>query len=326
MQIRILLILMAVLLLVGCNEPDAKKKIIAVSPQSYQTLIPTQTSTLTSEPTTTSNSSPTATLSASPTPTPTTSPAPTWVVDLITTSTSADGNWLAELWRQSEQDKDTRIVSLEVTHSSGTKWIAEVLHTNEFYYFYAWPFHWSKDGEFFYFTHRDAISDGCFGFKDSNGSDLWQLNLVTGQVKEIVPKVGGWLALSPDETRLAYLSYWPPQIIVRDFETGEDKTADLEILKEYPHLITYGSHLIWSPDGKYLAFTMELDVCGEIIRPPHSIVLVNANSLEQRTIVSEDERSFFSETWDDASYIILKDFDENTWKLSVLDGEVEALP
>ena len=62
------------------------------------------------------------------------------------------------------------------------------------------PLQWSADGERLYVTNR-PVPDGCALFV--NGSDLWQVDLTSGRLAEVVPPVGSSLALSSDETRLA---------------------------------------------------------------------------------------------------------------------------
>ena len=66
------------------------------------------------------------------------------------------------------------------------------------------PFHWSNDGRYLFVTN-DPAPDGCALFV--NGSDLQRVDLSNGEVTQIVEPVGLWLSLSPDETKLAYLSW-----------------------------------------------------------------------------------------------------------------------
>jgi Tol biopolymer transport system component len=222
---------------------------------------------------------------------------------------------------------DDKVVSLTLARKDGSiEWTAEEVRTSELYYDLAWPFHWSSNGKLFYFTHRPARSDGCFGFDDNNGSDLWRVDLLTGQVQEIAPKVGGWLALSPDEKTLAYVSYQPVQIVLRDVASGIERTRTIEIVSQYLDVPTHESHLLWSPDGKALVFTLEINVCNDLESISHSIVRVNADTLIQTTLISEDQRLFTTFEWPTIEQVILEDKDEHRWQMNAFTGKVTKSP
>lgn len=76
---------------------------------------------------------------------------------------------------------------------------------------------WSKDGRRLYYTnlpHTDGAPNMAV-----NGSDLWRLDLGDGGATRLAPDLGAWLALSPDETQLAFVA-WDGQVGVRDLATG----------------------------------------------------------------------------------------------------------
>ncbi len=105
----------------------------------------------------------------------------------------------------------------------------------------------SPDGSFVVYTHNymDIM-------EDRRRSNLWRIDsdgdnarpLTTGPVND------GGAAISPDSSRLAYLSRDDKgaQVFVRWFEGGE--TVQVTRLPISP------SRLTWSPDGQWLAFTM----------------------------------------------------------------------
>ncbi|NCF67469.1 MAG: hypothetical protein GWP61_16010, partial [Chloroflexi bacterium] len=80
---------------------------------------------------------------------------------------------------------------------------------------------WSSDGQHAFFTNR-AMVDGCGDFV--NGSDLFQGNLETGEVVELMPPLARSLSLSPDDSTVAYFPWGPmPDLILRNLATGEER-------------------------------------------------------------------------------------------------------
>ena len=133
---------------------------------------------------------------------------------------------------------------------------------------------WSSDGQRFYFTNL-VLSDGCAEF--SNGSDLHQVNLNTGAVKQIAPAIGSALALSPDETQLAYMGQ--RGLIVRDLISGVERESALPTGAQ-------AGRLLWSPDGSALVFTLTEQPCSGI----DSIILVDVQTRQQQTLIENDKR------------------------------------
>ena len=86
-----------------------------------------------------------------------------------------------------------------------------------------------------------------------NGSDLHKLDLATGESTQLAPRVGYWIALSPDETHLAYLN--SGHIGVLDLTTGNSREAEI-ITKYPPSILTYPLDIVWSPDGKIFSLVI----------------------------------------------------------------------
>jgi hypothetical protein len=118
------------------------------------------------------------------------------------------------------------------------------------------PFHWSKDGRYLYYTSLVVPDVGC-GFYANSGETLDRLDLSDGSVTAMQPPYSRWiLSISPDETRMAYLSFIDGyQLVVRDLAAaytegpgGENSIQwqiPLEILP--PEVV---SQIGWSPDGQ----------------------------------------------------------------------------
>ncbi|HUM71921.1 MAG TPA: hypothetical protein PLK31_24095 [Chloroflexota bacterium] len=174
-----------------------------------------------------------------------------------------------------------------VSASGEIEWVVEHIVPDErgsFGVAYPNPVAWSGDGHFMYFTHS-GFGDGCGPFV--MGKDLYQLDLETGEVTEMVSK-GYWFALSPDGQRIVYLSR-DRGVVIQDLSTGEEIESQLDISSVYEHIDF--SDLTWSPDNNALLVLGAIDLC---VVPPcptcneYVIVLIDANTLEQRTIVEGD--------------------------------------
>lgn len=80
-----------------------------------------------------------------------------------------------------------------------------------------------------------------------NGSDLQQVDLEDGHVKEIVPPKAWWISLSPDEKDAAY-TYWNGsglELVLHDLATMAERAAELEVTGEG----VQAGDIIWSPDA-----------------------------------------------------------------------------
>jgi hypothetical protein len=163
------------------------------------------------------------------------------------------------------------------------KWIAETVTDRDVWGGFEWaiPLHWSNDGRHLYFSHH-VRGDGCIS--DFRGSDLHRLDLQTGEVTEIVPRVGYWLALSPDEQTLAYLSF-ERGLVLRDLASGDERQVELDIEADHPETPIHKSDLLWSPDGNSIVLTVAIDVCGP--EQSTAIVQLDTETLSQTTLVQE---------------------------------------
>lgn len=173
-------------------------------------------------PTTTSSPAATATMMPGRTETPF-SPAP----EITFTSTSPDGKWAAQGAAMPATDAETRHVWLNVSKTDGTvewrvvdEWSAQALGQTT-----PKPFAWSQDECYLYFTNF-GVPDGCPRFV--NGSDLHRVDLSDGSVTEVVPVVGFWLALSPNESQVVYVGYGDRGLVIRDLATGEEREVALD--------------------------------------------------------------------------------------------------
>jgi len=176
------------------------------------------------------------------------------------------------------------------------------------------PLHWSRDGRFLYFTNQ-PVPDGCAVFV--NGSDLQRIDLSNGDVREIAPPVGLWLALSPDETMLAYIGYGGRGLVIRDLATGAEQEIPLDPGKDYQ-----AGQVLWSPDSKTIILALAIHPCSTGWADSTSIVRVDVTTLEPVTLLREDKRLFVPVEWTAAGKVLLKDGEGAHWLMDVTTGQV----
>ena len=184
------------------------------------------------------------------------------------------------------------------------------------------PLKWSRDGKHFYFTHR-VTPDGCGAF--SFLTDLQQVDLADGIVTELLPPLAVTLALAPDQSQVAYVGQGDRGLILKDLVTGEERETKIDPGKEFD-----AGNILWSPNGKSLAFSLAINPCtGEygvsktVWAESTSILWVDANTLQQEVLVEEDPRWFITWEWNEAEKITITDGVENSlWQLDVNTGEI----
>jgi hypothetical protein len=179
------------------------------------------------------------------------------------------------------------------------------------------PFHWSNDGNYLYITN-DPAPDGCALFV--NGSDLKRVDLSSGEVTQIVEPVGPWLSLSPNETKLAYLSWDGDRpLVVRDLASGAENAIKLPVSD--PNW--QAGNVVWSPDGDKLVLTIANTPCSGGWARSTSIVQVNLGTLEAKPVIEDDDRLLVTTEWPEPSTIVLQDQNDNQVKMNAETGQIE---
>lgn len=236
-------------------------------------------------------------------------------------STSPDGAWsargLAAFPESGEVDR--YYTRLTVARSDGTQeWtVVDAWSELALGYTTPQPLRWSSDGRHFYYTNR-PVPDGCAVFV--NGSDLQRVDLSDGSVTEMVPAVGLWLSLSPDETKLAYVGYGDRGLVLRDLATGDERQTAIEAAEEAED--THLGHVVWSPDGEALMLTVAMNACGPQENRRHAIVRIAAGTLSQTSVVPESDRLFVTAEWPEPHRVLLEDGNGETWWLNPETGDI----
>jgi hypothetical protein len=184
------------------------------------------------------------------------------------------------------------------------------------------PLKWSQDSKHFYFTHL-VMPDGCSAFPLL--TDLQQVNLEDGRVKELLPDSALALALSPDESQVAYISYRERGLVLRDLATGDERETKIDSGKDFN-----AGNILWSPDGNAFALTLAINPCTgaygvskTVWAESTTILWVDAKTLQQKALVKEDPRLFITSEWNEPARINITDGEANSlWYLDVNTGEI----
>lgn len=318
---RFVIIVILILLFVGCNQRTPSLTLMPTETPSTArierpTFTPTLMSTLTVTPLLTQT--PTEEILGTPTDV-TGTPTPDLAALQLRTwsSTSPDGKWIAQVTAAFPvSNGGNYYTQLKVLKVDGTlEWVIvdEWLEWG-LGYTIPQPLQWSRDGRSLYFTNR-PVPDGCAVFV--NGSDLHKVNLSDGSVRALVPSVGLWLSLSPDETMLAYIGYGDRGLVIRDLATGAERETKLDPGQRYQ-----AGNIIWSPDGTALMLTLALQPCSTDWADSTSIVRVETTSLEQTTLIREDKRRFITVEWSTADKVLLRDGEGDYWLMDATTGQV----
>jgi hypothetical protein len=172
---------------------------------------------------------------------------------------------------------------------------------------------WSEDGASLYLTNR-PVPDGCAVYV--NGSDLVRVSLATGEVETLVPSSGLWLALSPDETRLAYIGYAARGLVVRDLASGEEQETNLDPGGPYS-----AGDITWAPDGSAVVLGLGISPCSGDWAAGVSLVRVDFPSLTLTELLPADERLFRIMDWTENG-VLIQDKEGQFWRMDPASGDL----
>jgi Tol biopolymer transport system component len=238
--------------------------------------------------------------------TPTQAPVQELAVDL---SSSPDGQWKAA-WSGSD-------MSLHVTDGA-VAW-KTAFDPQRF----GWdngelrPYRWSADGQFLYVLIFPSADHAC----TMDGSGLLKLNLADGSLTEVLLGKGRLyaLALSPDETHLAYVECAGWQgLIVRDLQTGQ------EVRSQWTEEPKLASGIVWSPTSDAMVFSMQAaltDAQGVLVGWRSLLVRADGPAWTQITL-NEGRESYQPIAWPEANRVLLRSRAEQIWQLVLDTGQL----
>lgn len=213
-------------------------------------------------------------------------------LNFFQSSASPDGKWFAA---SCGYKRNQRLIVLS---NDGTKWILEFEDflspdTNDLVMGMLSPKFWSPEGNYLFFVVGLGYSGGgddCFP-TDSGDYGLFRLNLNTGAWVTMIPPTdsfpGHAIEFSPTGR---YFAATMGGVLILDLRTGETTQIDTSGVMK----------LSWSPDGKYLAYSVAS--CGEKGFVESSSVYVwNASTNQTQTLFTTDELVLRPESWIDNS-------------------------
>lgn len=235
-------------------------------------------------------------------------------------ATSPDGQWIAESsmvgpYLEGDQEKYRTRLTVRSRDGRVTWPIIDQIANYGLGYVIPVVLRWSVDGQHLYITH-ESVPDGCALFV--NGSDLLRVDLGNGSVTELVPAVGTSLALSPDETRLAYVGWGADtELVVQPLDGGDSVRVPLATGRD----TVQAGNITWSPDGKSLLVTIAFNPCEEG-HWTQSVVRIDLAPVAQTVLVDRDARRPDAVSWTDPARAYLHDAAGNDWWLDATTGEV----
>jgi hypothetical protein len=175
---------------------------------------------------------------------------------------------------------------------------------------------WSSDGQTLFFTNV-PVPDGCSLFV--NGGDLWRLDLDTGEIAELLPFVGLVLALSPDDTQLAYFGSYGKGMTLNDLATGNEQPIELPSFGDAWDI----GGLMWSPGGRHLLLTQVIPLIGPCSQETKTAVIrVDIDTLLATPLIEPGQGDFALGEWLADDTIRLAGQDGAKWILNIVSGEL----
>jgi len=184
-----------------------------------------------------------------------------------------------------------------------------------------WPEHWSKDGRFLFVSVFRQMDGG--GFEFMNATMLLRLNLLTGEVTQILPDGFHTFAFSPGSEKLAYVT--DNKINILNFESWGKESYQLNM--DYCRI----GDLIWSPSEDKIIFqtrTCTEDDYFEFLS--YNLVVLNLSSGTLNQVLSSTEELPRALKWEDENPVYFeKDYSDQAqdkcWVLNFEKGELQSI-
>ncbi|PKO16278.1 MAG: hypothetical protein CVU39_07905 [Chloroflexi bacterium HGW-Chloroflexi-10] len=208
---------------------------------------------------------------------------------------SPDGNWFAASCGYKRNQ------TLIVQSKDGSKWVIDFkdvfnMESLDIMGLLS-PKFWSPEGNFLFFAIELGYSGGgnyCFPSGDSGDFGdygLFRLDLSTGSWTTLIPSTASFpgyeIEFSPTGRRYAITF---DGLMITDLQTGN--TTKIEISEQL-------ERLSWSPDGKYLAYSLASCDTEKVISS--SIYIWDALTNQTLTLLNMDEVILKPESWTDNS-------------------------
>ncbi len=182
-------------------------------------------------------------------------------------------------------------------------------------------FHWSNDGAYAY-VYANPHTDGYWE-PFHQASDLFRLNLETGQIGPVLSGNYYSFSFSPNDRRLAYIvtDQSPVILNIRDLQTG--------INQSYPFDSKYntGGSFLWARDSQNLIFSVTQYDESEHDYVSTSIILWDKDKPETTLLIKDHKEVLVPIEWIDETRILLQVIYENEtrYELDLKSGELKPM-
>ena len=261
------------------------------------------------------------------TPEPTNTPSPIGTPETETVvfeeSTSPDGLWGATIIR-TIQGENYNIRFTVSNNFNDQTWVIENLDFKKpeplVGYHYPYIFTWSDNGKYLYYSHLTTGGDGCYVPSRPGGFDLRRVDLLTGEDVVIQEEGGTWLALSPDESKLAYVQGWDGNVTLLNIENQNEQIIPLPPITDVYGLVDTTDYVFWSPDGNSFVYAFLWGDCGDYFFS--YIMHFDINAQKQTVLINHDEHGYIPVEWKEQDKILLLDNEDNNWWLDPTTKEI----
>ena len=187
-------------------------------------------------------------------------------------------------------------------------------------YLYPYVFKWPDNDNFLYYSHLTTGGDGCYIPSKPGGYDLRKINLSTGEETLILDKRGTWLALSPDETKLAYVQGWDGNVTLLDIKSQTEQMIPLPSITNVDGAVDTTDYVLWSPDGNSFIYAFLWGDCGWYLFS--YVMYFDVNTQKQTVLINHDQHGYIPVEWNEQGKILLLDNEDNNWWLDPTTKEI----
>jgi len=226
---------------------------------------------------------------------------------------SPDGKWIVHtiVARDPQRSEDYTYLAVERTDGSEQFIIEENWSLDYFGPVWPEPYRWSNDGNSLYYIHN-LIPDGC-DTAWKNAWDLYRADLLSKTTEQLLPFAQGKsLALSPDETLLAY--YGDDGLFLRDLKKHTDRHFDL------PINFGVAGNIVWSPDQSS-ALIVWGGYCTPDL-PEHAIMRVDWALNRIVTLIEPTTDAYLIVSWEEMNRALIKDRLNRFFWIDPITGEL----
>jgi len=156
--------------------------------------------------------------------------------------------------------------------------------------------HWSNNDKYVYFVPSYRCCwDPQVVFLGNPIDELWQFSLETGKYINVMSGFD-YVSFSPDDTIILLIPQMTfPPLAIDIYDVESHKVTDTIRLSKFPNNSGIGN-VVWATDSRgFVVLTasgsdFEINPSGEYKQPLYSVILIELNTLMQKTIVSESKR------------------------------------